>query len=340
MSGTRDRVGNANDGGSAAGDGGTTASDESSLASDGGANAVAEAVESAIERLTTAEAWTPASGADGEARPVRRALRPDESLQLVAPGELLGNDGGPATAGLTDDRLVVATDDGLVSVGFDRICAVRSSVDTAFGVRGRDARVLGGLGYALSVVAFLGVLGAAPNPLTPALALATVGGALAFGHVRREGLALNGTTPTDRLRRHGPVDSLADALSGIERRVSGSASDDPLALWAAGALGVAPFAALVGLEAGLLAPLFAVATAGSFALVVHAVRRSDEFDGLEVVRTRRRTVVATVDDGSAVAVRTRPGSPLGRELAARVGGSDAPSAGSGVDARSAGSGGD
>ncbi|WP_415383154.1 hypothetical protein [Halosimplex sp. TS25] len=294
-------------------------------------SAVRGAIGRAVDRVTTVEAWTPLSQLDGDARPIRRVLRSDESLQLVAAGELLGNNGGPATAGLTDDRLVVATDDGLVSVGFDRLCAVRSSVDAAFGVRGSDARVLGGLGYGLSVVAFLGVLAVASNPLTPALALATVGGVLAFDHVRREGLAVNGTTLTDRLRRFGPAGSLADALSGIERRLRGRASDDPLALWAAGAVALAPFAALVGLEAGPLAPLFALAIAGSFALVVRAVRRSDEFDGLEVVRTRRRTVVATVDDGSAVAVRTRPDSPLGRELAARADGSGARSASSSGD---------
>ncbi|WP_436923486.1 hypothetical protein [Halosimplex amylolyticum] len=292
---------------------------------------VGAAIESAVERVTTVEGWTPFSGADGDVRPVRRVLRPDESLQLVATGELLGARGGPATAGLTDDRLVVATDDNFVSVGFDRVSAVRSSVDTALGVRGRDARVLGGVGYALSVVTFLGVLGVASNPLTPALALATVGGALTFDHVRREGVALNGTTLTERLRRFGPIDALADGLVGLERRVRGRVSDDPLAVWAAGAVAVAPFAALVGLEAGLLAPLFALATAGSFALVVHAVRHSDEFDGMEVVRTRRRTVVATVDDGSAVAVRTRPDSPFDRELAARAGGSDARPASSGTD---------
>ncbi|MFB6140176.1 MAG: hypothetical protein ABEJ26_07050 [Halosimplex sp.] len=274
---------------------------------------------SALDRLTAIEQWAPADG--GEAtRTVRRHLRPDESVQVADDARLVGDHGGPAAVGLTDDRLLVVTDGGLVGVGLDRICAVRSSVETTVGARGMDARLLGGLGYFLSVVAFLAVLGAAANPLTPTLALVTVGGVFAFDHVRREGVDVNGRTLTDRLRHHDTGAALADGLAGVERRLLGIAGPDPLARWAAGAAAVVPFAALLALEPNLLAPLFALATVASFGLVVYAVRNSEALGGIEVVKRRRRTVSATVDDGSTVALWTRPDSPVDRELAARLGG--------------------
>ncbi|QLH79500.1 hypothetical protein HZS55_20335 [Halosimplex rubrum] len=288
-------------------------------AGDGADERGAGPLATAVEDATTVEPWTPASPTGHEAASVRRHLRRDESLQAVDAARLLGDGGGRAAVGLSDDRLLAVTDDGLLSVGLDRLAAVRSSVDSTLGLRGRDARLLGGVGYLCSVVAFLGVLGTAAEPLTPSLALAAVGGALAADHVRREGVAPDGRTLTDRLRRFDPLDTLADALGGLERRVRGSAGDDPLGRWGAAALAVGPFATLVALEGSVLPPLFALATVACFGLVVYAVRNGDEFDGTEVVRRRRRTVTATFDDGSALALRTHPESPLDRELAARVG---------------------
>ncbi|QLH84485.1 hypothetical protein [Halosimplex pelagicum] len=288
-------------------------------AGDGADERGAGPLATAVEDATTVEPWTPSSPTGHETASVRRHLRRDESLQAVDAARLLGDGGGRAAVGLSDDRLLAVTDDGLLSVGLDRLSAVRSSVDSTLGLRGRDARLLGGAGYLCSVVAFLGVLGTAADPLTPSLALAAVGGALAADHVRREGVAPNGRTVTDRLRRFGPLASLADALDGLERRVRGSSGADPLGRWGAAALAVGPFATLVALEGTVLPPLFALATVASFALVVYAVRNGDEFDGTEVVRRRRRTVTATFDDGTVLALRTHPDSPLDRELAARVG---------------------
>lgn len=276
-------------------------------------------IEAAVERVSTVEQWTPPSPREREAGPVRAHLRPDESLQVVDSGRLRGNREGPATVALTDDRLLVVAEDGLVGTGLDRLCSVRSSLGTALGVRGNDARLVGGLGYLLSVVGFLAVLGVASDPLTPALALATVGGLLAAAHVRREGVEVNGRTLTDRLRRFGAVDRLADGFVGVERRVTGSAGQDPVARWGTAALALAPFAAVVALEGGVLAPLLTLGMAVSFGAVLYAVRHSEEFDGVEVVRRRQRTVTATVDDGSVVTVTTHPDSQLDSELAARLG---------------------
>ncbi|WP_123538703.1 hypothetical protein [Halosimplex salinum] len=276
-------------------------------------------IETTVDRVTTVEPWTPPPLRERESGLVRGHLRPDESLQIVDNARLRGDRDGPATVALTDERLLVVADDGLVGVGIDRLCAVRSALGTVLQIRGNDARLLGGVGYLLSVVGFLAVLGVAANPLTPALALATVGGALATAHVRRNGLDLNGRTLTDRLARFDGLDRLADRLTAVERRVTGGAGDDPLAHWGVGVLGLSPFAALVVLEGGLLAPLLTLGTVASFAAVVHAVRHSEEFDGIEVVRRRQRTVTATVDDGSVVALRTHPDSQLDSELAARLG---------------------
>ncbi|QPV61990.1 hypothetical protein I7X12_14690 [Halosimplex litoreum] len=273
----------------------------------------------AVAGATTVEPWTLSSPPGHETASVRQHLRRDESLQVVDAARLLGDRGGRAAVGLSDGRLLAVTDDGLVSVGLDRLSAVRSSVTATVGLRGRDARLLGGLGYLCSVVAFLGVLGTAADPLTPALALAAVGGALAADYVRRAGAAPSGETPTDRLRRFGPLASLADALGGLERRVRGRAGADPLGRWGAAALAVGPFTVLVAVDGTVLPPLFALATVASFALVVYAVRNGEEFDGIEAVRRRRRTVTATFDDGTVLTLHTRPDSPLDRELAARVG---------------------
>jgi len=272
----------------------------------------------AVERATAVEPWTPSTGGDTGA--VRGHLRRDESLAVVDGARLLDDRGGAASVGLSDDRLLAVTGDGLFSVDLDGLSTVRSGVDSTVGLRGRDARLLGGVGYCSAVVAFLGVLATAADPLTPALALATVGGALAALHLRRHGVAPNGRTLTDRLRRFDPAASLAEALDAVERRLGGRAGADPLGRWGTGVLAVVPFATLVALEGTVLPPLFALATLGGFALVVHAVRNGAEFEGIEVVRRPHRTVVATFDDGTALRLRTRPDSPLDRELAARVGG--------------------
>jgi|GEM_PF-1662073 len=297
----------------------TDSADREDAARDGSHERAAGPLATAVADATTVEPWTPSSPSGQETATVRRHLRRDESLQAVDAARLLGDPGGRAAVGLSDDRLLAVTDDGLLSVGLDRLSAVRSSVDATLGLRGRDARLLGGVGYCCSVVAFLGVLGTAADPVTPSLALAAVGGALAADHLRREGFAPNDRSLTDRLRRLGPLASLADALGAIERRVRGRAGSDPLGRWGANALALGPFAALVALEGTVLPPLFALATVASFALVVYAVRNGDELDGLEAVRRRRRTVTATLDDGTVLALRTHPDSPLDRELAARVG---------------------
>ncbi|ELZ26945.1 hypothetical protein C475_08421 [Halosimplex carlsbadense 2-9-1] len=310
---------------------GTDSGDRENAASDEGDERDAGRLAAALEGATTVEPWAPSSPRGQETATVRRHLRRDESLQAVDAARLLGDRGGRAAVGLSDDRLLAVTDDGLLSVGLDRLSAVRSSVDATVGLRGRDARLLGGAGYLCSVVAFLGVLGTAADPLTPSFTLAAVGGALAADHVRREGIAPDGETLTDRLRRFGPLASLADALAGLERRARGRASDDPLSRWGVAALALGPFAALVALEGTVLPPLFALATVASFALVVYAVRNGDEFDGMEAVRRRRRTVTATFDDGTVLALRTRPDSPLDRELAARVGDLSKPSTTAGDD---------
>lgn len=296
---------------------GETDTDPSGAATDSRPSPVGT-LAAAVEGATTVEAWTPRTG--GDAGSLRGHLRRDESLAVVDGARLLGDRGGAASVGLSDDRLLAVTDDGLLSVDLDRLSTVRSAVDSTVGLRGRDARLLGAVGYCWAVVAFLGVLATAADPLTPALSLATVGGAFAAAHVHRDGLAPDGRTLTDRLRRFDPAASLAEALLAVERRLVGRAGTDPLGRWGAAALAVVPFAALVALEGSVLPPVFALATVAGFAAVVHAVRNAGEFDGIEAVRRPHRTVVATLDDGTVFRLWTRPDSPLDRELAARVGG--------------------
>ena len=269
--------------------------------------------------LVTDDAWRPSTAMDRTTAAVRPYLRSDESIRTADTGQLVGGGGEPVSVALTDERLLVVTDDSFIAVDVDGLSGVRSSVETRLGLRGMDFRLLGAVGYLLSVVVFLATLGVASNPLTPALTLVTGGAALAAGYLFGEGLDLHGRTLTDRLRAHGPLATLADALVGLERRLLGRASADPLAAWAATVLAVVVFGVVVALEGGLLAPLFVLATVGSFALVVHAVGHSDDFDGIDLVRHRRRWVSATTATGDAVAVWTRPESSLARALAARVG---------------------
>jgi len=275
--------------------------------------------------LVTDDPWHPSSASERTTTVVRPYLRQDESIQRADTGQVVGGGGRPASVALTDDRLLVVTDDSLAAVDLDSLSGVRSSVETRLELRGMDFRLLGAVGYLLSVVTFLATLGVASNPLTPALTLVVGGGALAAGRLSRAGLDLHGRTLTDRLRVSGPLATLADALTGIERRLLGRSSADPLATWMAAAFAVVAFGTVAGLEGGLLTPLLVIATVGSFALVVYAVGHSDDLDGTDLVRLRRQRVSATTEAGDAVAVRVRPDSPLGRELAARVGDSSTPS---------------
>jgi hypothetical protein len=278
-----------------------------------------------IAGLVTDDPWHPSSATDRTTTAVRPYLRPEESIRTADTGQLVGDGGEPASVALTDDRLLLVTDDGLAAVDVDSLSSVRSSVETRLGLRGMDFRLLGAIGYLLSVVTFLGTLAVASNPLTPALTLATGGGALAAGRLSREELDLHGRTLTDRLRVYGSLATLSDALAGLERRLLGRSSPDPLATWMATAFAVVAFGTVASLEGGILTPLLVLATVGSFALVVYAVGHSDDLDGINLVRHRRQRVSATMESGDAVAVRVRPDSPLGRELAARVGHASNPS---------------
>lgn len=272
--------------------------------------------------LVAEEDWSPPGSAVRDAAAVRQYLTARESLRFVDAAVLIEERPRPAAVGLTDERLLAVTGDGgFVGVGLDRICSVRSDRHTSLGVRGTDARVPLAAGFLLAIVGFLGVLAGAANPLTPTLAVAAVGGALATDYVRRESVDWSGVLAA--IRRADGDSSVADRLERLGRRIDERAGGETVTLAAAGALALLPFLAVVALEPGLIAPAWTVVTAAGALLTVRGFRHADDLADVELVRRRERTVRATVEDGSTITVRTRPDSTLDRVLSGLVDGSPA-----------------
>ena len=169
--------------------------------------------------LVTDDAWRPSTATDRTTAAVRPYLRSDESIRTADTGQLVGGGGEPVSVALTDERLLVVTDDSFIAVDVDGLSGVRSSVETRLGLRGMDFRLLGAVGYLLSVVVFLATLGVASNPLTPALTLVTGGAALAAGHLSREGLDLPGAGRSASVRA-GRVPRRIGSLRRVQRRQS------------------------------------------------------------------------------------------------------------------------
>lgn len=268
---------------------------------------------------------------DAPAPSLQGYLGTGESLRLVREGTLVGDYRGPATVGVTDDRLLAVTADGeFVSVGLDRVTAVRSNPRTTVGVEGNDARLMFGVGYLLAVVGFLGVLGGAASALTPALTLVTLGGLVTADHVRRKGAdvdvdpaaaLIDGAAELDRLADVDAASSLEralDRLGAARERLGEYLDDEDQVRLAAGALAVLPFLGIVLVEGGVVVPVFALLTVASIGLVVYTFRNEDDFDGIELDWRRQRTVTACLDDGRSVTVRTDVDADLDSHLAGDV----------------------
>jgi len=271
-----------------------------------------------LPRVTTEESWAPPPAAEPKLVAIRRHLEREEGMHVVETVSRVREDGGPAVVGVTDDRLVVVTDASIRDVDLTRVTSVRATIGTTLGVRLRDARVIGAVGYLCSIVAFLAVMAVARNPLSPAVTMLAMGGALWFTHVRPHGLLVGGRTVTEHFERFRPVATLTAALRRVERRFAGEAGPDPLTRWVAGGFVLVPFAATVGLEGVSLAPLFVTLTVGSFACVGYAIRHGDEFEALALVRRRYARVDVAVEQEQSLSIRTRPDSSLRQALRTRT----------------------
>lgn len=273
--------------------------------------------------LATVEPWTPPAAGERASTAIRRYLTAGESLQHVDAVTQIDGAERPASVGVTDERLlVVGEDGGFVGVGLDRVCTVRSDVESSSTVRGTDYRALLAVGYLLGVVGFLGVLASAASPLTPTLALVALGGVFATDHVLREGADFDALVAA--IGRHDRDTGLADRLERGKRRVNDRVADDDVALGGAVGLAVGTFLLMALLEGSPFPPVYTALVVGGAGLTVYAMRHSDRFDGFELVRRRQRTVRATVDDGSVVAMRTHPNSRLDQELAGSASGPTRP----------------
>lgn len=269
------------------------------------------------DSLATVEPWSPPTASERASAAVRRYLSPGESLQLVDAVTRVDGAEQPASVGLTDDRLLVVSDDGdFVGVGLDRICSVRGEETTDVGVRGNDYRAMLALGYLLGVVGFLGVLATAANPLTPTLALVVLGGVFAVGHVLREGVDFDALVAT--IDEHDRDTGLGDRLRRAKRDLNDRVTDDDVGLGLTGGLAGGTFLLIVLAEGAIVPPFFTAILVSGAALTVYAMRHRERLDGVELVRRRQRTVRATVEDGTVLAVRTHPNSPLDRKLATGV----------------------
>lgn len=293
----------------------------------GESSTLRRSVASILDRVTTDEPWTPPPATERRLAAIRRHLERDERVHVTEcvaqtpnTGRIPTGGGGPAAVGVTDHRLLAASDAAVRDIEFERVTSVRATTGTTLGVRLRDARLIAALGYLCSIFAFLAVMVAARDPLTPALTMLAMGGALWYTHVRPHGLVVGGRTVTQRLERLSPFAALSGVLRRVERRLLGRAGTDPITRWSAGALVVAPFVATLRFEGVSVAPVFVTLAVASFAVVGYAVRHSDEFGGLALRRRRYATVDVAVENGSSLSVRTRPDSPLCQALLTRTSG--------------------
>jgi len=257
---------------------------------------------------------------------LRTFLRPDESLRTVARGTLLDDPQGPAVVGVTDTRFLTVTDSGSVlTAGFDRIRSVRCHRVTLPTVRGVDARLAVALGFLAALVGFVGVLGTATNPLTPALAFAAAGGGSVVTYARYGGVTVESESDTSGL--------LAQVPSAVRRRFV----DDPAALvalrawfreridetrltpWAGASTVVVSLALMTVVENGFLASIFALTSASGVALVVFGFVHGRTFDRLAFDWRHQRAVTVALEDGTSVTIRTDTDADLDRQIAAHVG---------------------
>jgi hypothetical protein len=264
---------------------------------------------------------------------VREYLVSDEPVKAAADGQVLDSTpGGTVSLGLTDRRVVfVSEDGGFLDIDYDHICSVRSQPRTAVSVRGNDYRLLLVGGFVLGIVGLLGVLGVASNPLSPVFTLLFVGGiGVAERAVRLdEDVTIEGVDPIARLRRldgrfdWDAVEAKMNGLNGHspgaiahreKRRVNEYVGDRQLLLAGSVVLAFAPFIALVVFESSLLAPVFALFTAGGIALLVYGFRHGGDLQNLQVVREREREVSIDVVDGRTVNLRVDPDVTVDRKL--------------------------
>jgi hypothetical protein len=263
---------------------------------------------------------TPAAGR------LRTYLRSEEPLRTVARGTLLDDPQGPAVVGVTDTRFVAVTDAGSVlTAGFDRTRSVRCHRVTLPTVRGVDARLAVALGFLAALVGFVGVLGTATSPITPALAFAAAGGSSVVTYVRYGGVAVEPESDTPEF--------FSQVSSSVRRRfVDGSAALDAFRAWTrervdetrltpwAGAGAVVVSLALVTVvENGFLASIFALTSASGVALVVFGFYHGRTFDRLAFDWRHQRAVTVALEDGTSVTIRTDTDADLDRQIATHVG---------------------
>lgn len=219
----------------------------------------------------------------------------------------------PVSLGVTDRRLLCLTEDGgVVNLGHDAICAVRSRQRTRPTYRGNDYRLLMAAGGLLTVLGVVGVLSLASSLFVALLLPVLVGGLASAEYQRRSTAGVEWPRIAALAKRlRGSGDS---SRPPRRNRVVDAAGDRQVLLLANGLIAVLSFAGIAVLASSWLVMTLVFVTVGGLAVMDYAHRHRDDFDGIEIVRRREREVSIRTNDGGTIRIRCDPSDEIDREL--------------------------
>lgn len=220
----------------------------------------------------------------------------------------------PVSVAVTDRRLLcVGTDERMVSVDYDAICAIRSEERTDRTYRGLDYRLLLGAGGLVTALALVGIGTVAASLVVPFLALLAVGG---LG-----GAAFLQWTPeavprgiSARLRRVIGRVCEREAVQRVVRRDAEAIDEQHVLLAGSGTVGVAALLATVVLAPSITVLLGTLGLGGGAAVIAYAYRRRDEFDGFEVVPRHQTELRIRTVDGATITLTGDSSAEIDRAL--------------------------
>lgn len=241
-------------------------------------------------------------------------LAPGESVVQWAPGRFVdGAYRSNGVVGVTDRRLVfVADGDRFVDVAPDSVCAIRCTIRSSRTTAGIGYPLLAVVGVLVTVLGLVGVVGIQPTTPVTALALTTVGGAVAAEGLRRSGVSVNGEA-IDAVRRawRGEADSRLRELAGVKpvRRGGG----DGLVV-ATGLVSLFGLVGLVVVTGTLIAVPLALTSLAGFALADVAYRRWERLAARGGSRRQERAISVDLVNGRTVDLRVDAADRVDRAL--------------------------
>lgn len=244
------------------------------------------------------------------ADPLHDRLGPEESLEATFSATLSEDgDRSPVSVGVTDRRvLCISTNDKVVSLGHDAICAIRTGTRVNRTYRGFDYRLIVAGGGVAVVLGLIGILQFSRSILLPPLALSTIGVLVTAEYLRQRPKSATHGEPDGQSEGHGHT-------AGVHRRFANGiqASTIVYRILMGGciALGLVAVLAIALLVPWGLVLLSALSFIGGGAVMEYAYRHRHEFDGFEVVS--HRTTELQIDTVAGTTINLTADSSTGME---------------------------